>query len=129
MFMAVPDMNREFWNINLQIDIAHELGHSALIVYQAADPIFVSELDQPVLSGVRKVLRPAIMSFHAAAALAFMIEYLENALFQFQGDELRYVESELQKCKSDLSLALKALEKCEFTDLGKEIFAEFCSFV
>lgn len=61
---------------DLTLDVVHELGHQALGLIQSIDPIFTSDFMAPIYSEVRHVERPAIQSFHAAAAIAFMHRYL-----------------------------------------------------
>ena len=134
VFRVVPRLDLPFWKIDLAIDIAHEIGHQALMIYQAADAILDSEFDQLIISGVRKVHRPAIMSLHAAAALAYMVSYLrdqtsETALLLLEEDELQYAKSELNRYEKDLETALNALKACRFTELGRVIYREFFELV
>ncbi|RYZ46272.1 MAG: methyltransferase domain-containing protein [Sphingobacteriales bacterium] len=56
------------------------MGHQALIVYQQSDAIISGDLEREVYSVIRRVKRPAILSFHAAVALAFMTRYLSEAI-------------------------------------------------
>ena len=64
----------------LAIDIAHEVGHQALYTLQLADPLIEDGLTSPVYSGVRDMPRPAIMSLHASAAIAYMLEVVDSLL-------------------------------------------------
>lgn len=131
IFRTVPRKEKPEWRIEFAIAIAHELGHQALMVYQAADRLITSDLAASVYSGVRKTQRPAIMSLHAAAALAYMIEYMEAELqrsdkvTRLNPAELEYAESQLKQCRIDLGDTLTALEKVEFTPLGKLIYDEY----
>lgn len=131
IFRAVPDIESPFWRIDLAIDLAHEIGHQALIVYQAADRIISSELEVLVTSGVRKVPRPAIMSFHAVAALAYMVFYLRDqtsprGLDLLNDIEKTYAKSELARYENDLMLGIRALDSsCKFTQVGELIYSEY----
>lgn len=73
VFIGFPP---DYSAIDLALDLVHELGHQALGLIQSVDPIFSSDPLAPIYSEVRHAERPAIQSFHAAAAIAFMRRYL-----------------------------------------------------
>lgn len=131
IFRTIPRSDFAPWRIEFAIALAHEVGHQALMVYQAADRLIASDLGASVYSGVRKTQRPAIMSLHAAAALAYMIEYIEIELrradktSRLSTAELDYAEAQSKQCRTDLGDTLKALEQVEFTPLGKLIYDEY----
>ena len=125
IFVAPP---RDFLhrNLELAINLVHELGHQTLMIYQCADPLIESDLISPIYSAVRKTERPAIMSFHAAVALIYMswflVEYLH--LSPLETAEKAYAEKRLQECLSDLDSNLVALENVKLSPLGIEIAKE-----
>jgi hypothetical protein len=126
MFLEIRDGNRPFWDVTLEIDMAHELGNAALMVYQATDALLQSDVAQPVLSPIRKAARPAIMSFHAVAVLGFIVEYLESSLRtgRYEGTARDFAEAELSAARNDLEVGLTALKKCRFTLAGQLIHDE-----
>ncbi len=73
-FVERKSQARDMRRTVLAIDLAHELGHQVLMLYQLADKIMESPLDGPVYSSVRKSDRPAIMALHACVAAAYMME-------------------------------------------------------
>ena len=110
-----------FWSHqpNLSVDvlaesIAHELAHQVIIHYQLNDVLIKGNLNEPVYSGVRKVNRPAIASFHASAALTYMILFAQAI-----GNDQR--KSEL---KVNLQKGLFALRGIQFTPIGQKIYQE-----
>ncbi len=135
VFRAIPRTSDPFWKLDLAIDLAHELGHQTLILYQSADPIIVSDLSEKVFSGIRQTDRPSIMSFHAAAALAYMIEYMEiqlsdpQALSRLSSAEIDYGQSELTNFYRQLSDTLSSASNLEFSELGEQIYREYLSLV
>ncbi len=122
-----PPTPDEFKVEELAINLIHELGHQALMVYQYADPIFVSAPSTPVYSAIRKVHRPLIMSFHALAALTFMCEFTRLAAQKFSGSRKKYFEKRLQEINFDFQLGLKAVDDIEFTAFGRRLVDEMKS--
>ncbi|TVQ77036.1 MAG: hypothetical protein EA369_09685 [Bradymonadales bacterium] len=118
----------EFWKIDLAVDYAHEVGHQALDVYLAADRILSSPYEEPVYSPIRKVNRPAIMSLHANAALAYIVEailYFRNRQ-DLSDSEQDYLLSEHKKFLTDINDGIAAMEdsSVRWTPLGQLIFDE-----
>ena len=112
---------------DVAIDLAHELGHHALMVWQSVDPIIVSDHHQPIYSQIRRTLRPAIQTFHAAVALGFMHHFVET--MQQDADcaaagirrGLNYTET----LKKSLLLSINSLrEVCQFSNLGNAMLSE-----
>jgi len=95
-------------------NIAHELAHQIIINYQLSDRIIEDDFNRPVYSGIRKVERPAIMAFHGAAALSYML-LAAKALAQ---------ENRVQEIRSNLLETLKSLEDIQMTSLGKILLRE-----
>lgn len=134
MFIVIPDVNDDpHWKLHLELDMVHELGHMALIVYQSADRLLSSELSLPIYSGVRKTDRPAIMSLHAAIALTYQIEYLGDLIAQRNLRRDKSIIDYAIGLKEDLRRSLKdtlnGLERCQFTPLGWEIMEEFETWI
>lgn len=117
------------WNpFDLAIDIAHELGHHSLFIWQSIDPILSSSPDAPVFSSVRKQGRPAIQSFHGAIALAFMLHLTngwENSPIGMEA-KIRhgkfYFGGTLETALKEAIRTLK--ENCSFTPVGDKIIKE-----
>ena len=109
------------------IDIVHEIGHQALMVYQSVDPILLGDHDAPVYSYIRRADRPAIQSLHAAVALAFMTRF-RDTLTPAQGaiiDSDPRIKGYGETLRAGLRNAIRALdEKCSFTTLGGAIMDE-----
>jgi hypothetical protein len=114
--------------ISMAVDLAHELGHQALMVFQSADPLLASPLDEPLWSGIRQAYRPAIQCMQAMAALSYMIILTKSLIknSEFTALERAYTEenynSQIEKIKSTLCSLKQA---CRFTNVGKRIMEEF----
>lgn len=112
----------------LAVDLAHEIGHHALMLYQLGDPIFVSPADAPVYSAVRQSARPAIMALHANVAAAYMIETCLGILHdrtQSNADEKVYALASLSDFETQQRLGLESLRaQCRFTRLGELIMRD-----
>jgi hypothetical protein len=94
--------------------LAHELAHQVIINYQLNDLLIKGDLNQPVYSGVRKTNRPAIASFHAAAALTYMILFAQATSNDQRKKELQ----------DNLHKGLFALRTVAFTPIGQKIYQE-----
>lgn len=106
----------------LKIDLVHELGHCCLMLYQTADQI-LKDPGVETYSGIRDTLRPAIMSFHAATALAFISEYLVASLSRSKCNVSFYAR-ELSETLESLDKTIHGLENLQMTELGEELFLE-----
>ena len=73
-FVERKQQSEELRRSVLAVDLAHELGHQALMLYQLTDRILLTPLEAPVYSSVRRTERPAIFALHACVAAAYMIE-------------------------------------------------------
>jgi hypothetical protein len=103
----------------LGLDLAHELGHQALMLLNSADPLLVSDPRTPVFSGVRLTDRPALQSLHAAAALAFMILFAST-----HSDPLSRVS--VNQLAEQLRLTITSLrERCTLTEVGEAVSDDF----
>jgi hypothetical protein len=124
IFRSLPSTDSEF---DIAFDVVHELGHQTLMVWQSIDPILTSDPAAPVFSQIRRRNRPAIQSFHATAAIAFM-RYLElscpdNAGMRDAGAKRgrQYSES----LSKSLSLAITSIrENCTVSSVGDKMLAE-----
>ncbi|MAV91982.1 MAG: hypothetical protein CL676_11235 [Bdellovibrionaceae bacterium] len=115
IFLSIPFLELNSVN-QLAINIAHETGHQALYVYQTADPIIENGLSTPVYSFVRKTDRPAIQSFHATIALAFMVRFISQLP---ESDESEYLADNLNVLSSDFKKSLDSYGNVTFTEFGK----------
>ena len=121
VFLSVPNKKLE-----LAINIAHELGHQCLYIYQTADPIIAQGLDAPVFSYVRKTNRPAIQAFHATVALAFMVRFLTQITPEER--EQKYHNQVLNSLKDDFVKSLNAYDSVQFTELGQLLYKDLRSY-
>lgn len=114
--------------ITMAIDLVHELGHQVLMIYQSADTLIASSLEQPVWSAVRQTYRPAIQSMQAAAALTYMLILVKNLLGKqnINDSEREYISQAFEAMKTGLSSTLFSLrEHCQFTEVGQQIMQDF----
>lgn len=125
IFFSAPEPPEP--EIGMAIDLAHELGHQALMVFQSADPLLTSPLDQPVWSAIRQTFRPAIQSMQAAAAMGYMILFMKGALKNatLSEPQRRYLEDSLMTTINGMRETVSALGSCQFTPLGNQIFIDF----
>ncbi len=123
VFLSIPRL-LEFRDLELSINLAHEMGHPALMVLQAADRIVAGDLGEPVFSGVRKTNRPAIQSFHAMIALCFMVEYTVSRV-QCPGSlsemEQSYLQKRCRELTEDLKISVAAFNAVSLTPLGERL--------
>ena len=120
VFMGLPSPDSPSPRLDLAIGFAHELGHQALIIYQNSDNIISSAISEPTYSGVRKENRPAIMSFHACVALAFMVEACVNlSKVKLADEEMNYLKRLYREKLISLRLTLNGLSSVKFTRLGQ----------
>jgi len=121
------DRNAPWFSIELAIDLAHEVAHHVLYAYQSADRILASDLEQPIYSGIKRTLRPAIMSLHANVALAYMIAAARafRSGCQCNSSIVEWVEKLIASYEENQSKSLaELLENCQFTELGFAIVNE-----
>jgi hypothetical protein len=86
-----------------------------------------SDLGMPVFSEIRRTLRPAIQTMHAAVALAFMHLFIES----FPSDQackqagIRRGKKYTESVKRSLYLSIESLWRdCAFTLIGKRVMHE-----
>lgn len=112
---------------DVAIDLAHELGHQVLMAWQSVDKILATDHDQPVFSEIRQVDRPAIQSFHAAVALAYMLFFVKTMQNspECQDAGLRRGKTYRGTLQASLNMATHSLRKnCQFTPLGLKMMEE-----
>ena len=119
VFLSIPNLQQNS-SSQLSINIAHELGHQALMLYQSADTIIEPDyLDVEVYSHVRRCLRPAIQAFHATVALAYMSKFLLGTKVM-----TTYLQNQKQNIPKQFKESLDVYQNIRFTQLGKQIFSE-----
>ncbi len=127
IIIDLPEVE-EHGDVELAINLAHEMGHQALMVYQNADPIIDGDLRAPVYSAIRREHRPAIKSFHALVALAYMKEFAVQALGDSALSSQRRARLEVRIGQIDEALrsGARALRESgvKLTALGGELLAE-----
>lgn len=128
IFLSLPQ-DRRYSELELALNIVHELGHQVLMIYQDADSI-MTDLYKPVFSSIRKTERPAIMSFHALVAIYFMLFFfhsLLNSSNKWSPEELAYLKAKILKLSSDFTGAM-ALKDIDFSPLGLLMMQEMMDY-
>ncbi len=113
-------------DIETAINLSHEIGHQALMVYQRCDRIIHGDLYTPVYSPIRETMRPAIMSIHANVASLYIVHFLEGLLSSknLTLSQSNYASRRLVENKNKLSLGVSCLSILNFTPVGKKIISE-----
>ena len=126
IFLSIPKIAK-FSEVELSINLAHEMGHQSLMIFQSGDRIIDGDLGAPVFSGVRKTNRPAIQSFHAMIALAFMVEYSLSRLDDpapLSSDGQGYLRKRADELIQDLAIAVTGFSKVCMTRIGQILYDE-----
>lgn len=111
-------------DIALNISIAHELGHLAMMLYQFSENLLY-ETKEWVYSGVRKVERPALMSLHASVALSYMIASARSLLNSSNSHSRNaYIHALIDEYESSLRAGLSALRHLDRTLLCEQIISD-----
>ncbi|MBK25419.1 MAG: hypothetical protein CME70_15600 [Halobacteriovorax sp.] len=126
IFLSIPKMD-EYNELQLSINIAHEIGHQCLYLYQTADSIFENGIDDLVYSYVRKAKRPAIQSFHATVALAFMVHFL-NEFNEPILSKNKFFAERKESLTSDFTMSLESFSRVNFTQVGRLLFEDLRSY-
>lgn len=129
LYLSAPSAEPK--HIQLAINIAHEVGHQALMLYQTSDSIIhPAELTRNVYSAVRRTDRPAIQSFHALVALVYMRDFVASIdLSKLNDFEKDFVETQHIMFISWLKANIWDFKKITFTDLGKMIYNELFEYI
>jgi hypothetical protein len=127
IFLTTPVTSRPYWRAELAIDLAHELAHQIIILYQRADSIVAGDLESPVFSGILNKDRPSIMAVHGAAALCFMciasLAIRENP--EASEADKSFAARELVSATGKLATTVSALRNdCQLTEVGSMIVNE-----
>lgn len=125
IFLSLPIQSDEY-QLELLLNIVHEMGHLAMVTLQNFDSIIERDLNRPLYSVIRKTKRPAILSFHAMVATIYMVEFLidlknSNININAKSD---YINTRSKELIFDLQCALNAFRKIKLTNLGQDIFNE-----
>lgn len=125
IFLSLPN-NLEHSGLELAINLSHELGHQALMIYQGADRILADELDKPVYSVIRRTMRPAIWSFHAVVATAFMLMFVSDLRKQneLSPEEQTYLKHRQEELRNALVSGVRTCAQLNFTEIGWKLFYE-----
>ncbi|MCP3930859.1 MAG: hypothetical protein GY909_17440 [Oligoflexia bacterium] len=129
LYLSAP--SAEPRHLQLAINVAHEVGHQALMLYQTSDSIIhPSELTKNVYSAVRRTDRPAIQSFHALVALVYMYDFVDSIeLGKLSDFEKGFVETQKLKYKTWLKDNISDFKEINFTDIGKMIYDELFDYI
>jgi hypothetical protein len=127
VFLSLP-YDKTHRKIELALNIVHELGHQALMIYQDIDELIPEGLEKHVYSAVRKTTRPEILSFHALVAIYYMIVFVKQSLqVQTNSFESEYLAVKFDVLKKQFLAGAFALKDIAFTDLGRNLFNEMIS--
>ena len=125
MFLTLPTKSNEA-QLELLLNIVHEMGHLALTTYQNYDSIIAKDIEMPLYSVIRKTKRPGILAFHAMIATVYMLEFLidlkESNIEIITSKE--YINKRAKGLIKSLKDALNIFKNVELTKLGTEIFHE-----
>ncbi|MCB0404394.1 MAG: hypothetical protein KDD51_06380 [Bdellovibrionales bacterium] len=111
----------------LAVDLAHEIGHQIMMIYQHSDALVDGDAHTPIYSSVRQTLRPAIMALHAAMAMACMMEACRGILSSSETTtkEKKYASGSLSMFSKHQPLGLQSLRAgARFTKVGEGILSE-----
>lgn len=129
LYLSAP--TAEPRRLQLAINIAHEVGHQALMLYQTSDSIIkADELTRNVYSAVRKTERPAIQSFHALVALVYMRDFVASIdLSKLSDIEREFIETQNKRYTEWLKENICEFKKINFTDIGEMIYSELLEHI
>tara|TARA_Y100000590_G_scaffold72938_1_gene80213 strand:- start:2198 stop:3058 length:861 start_codon:yes stop_codon:yes gene_type:complete len=129
LYLSAP--SAEPRHLQLAVNIAHEVGHQALMLYQTSDSIIQpAELTRDVYSAVRRIERPAIQSFHALVALVYMYDFVNSIdLSKLNNLEKNFIEMQELRYKSWLKNNVLEFKDIGFTDIGKMIYDELFNYI
>ena len=126
VFFSAPEPPHQ--ELRMAVDLVHEMGHQAMMLFQSASPLLTSPLDQPLWSAIRKTYRPAIQCLQAASALAYMVVFMRGAMknANLNAEEKEFLQESYDKVMDGLAKTLDGLvENSKFTPLGNQIIKEF----
>lgn len=128
LFLSLPKESPHSF-FEFALNLSHEIGHQALMVYEYADDIVKVDQYTTSYSIIRKTHRPAIQCFHALCATVYMLEFIiyANHLLRQEFD-LVYIKNRSSQLQSDLNEGLKEIQDIPLTSLGNQIISEFTAF-
>jgi|SRR6185312_792391 len=130
IFLSLPQ-EHPFPELELAINLVHELGHQVLMFFQDADALIEKDFAKPIYSAIRKTSRPAIMSLHALVAIHFM-NYFINELLRFDSSlndqQKSYLLNKKRQLSCDFATGCFALKGVDFTPIGAEIMLEMIEY-
>jgi len=108
------------------LNLVHELGHTCLNVYLSCDEIILdSDKLKPVYSVVRKCYRPALMSFHALVATAYMYDFILRNFRQLTSlVQSTRLNERMVHLSKDLEAGLLLCKGLRFSSVGLAILME-----
>jgi HEXXH motif-containing protein len=125
VFLKLADESA-YSNCEDLLNFIHELGHQAFNLILNADPIVSGDAEQQVYSVIRKTMRPGVMSFHALAAVAYMLELMVRAPQLFCIDsEPTWATARFDGLINDMETGLATIKPLALTSWGKTILLEF----
>lgn len=123
IFLSLPVS--KYWEVELFLNLWHEVGHQALITLQLVDKIINESHFKKIFSVIRKIDRPAILSLHAVIACVFMLDFLvENKKWLISLSSEGYIKNKIKENRESLLKGLDHLAKIKFTDLGEGVIKE-----
>lgn len=126
IFLSLPEKD-SFSELELAINIVHEIGHQVLMIYQDCDNL-LENINYPIYSSVRKTERPAIMSFHALVAVYFMYRLTAGLLVSFESngmtEKVKYIRNKMAALYSDFTEGMYAIKEANFTPFGTMLIME-----
>lgn len=124
VFLSTP-VESEVQTFEFCLNLAHEMGHQALMIYEQFDDIVKHDHTELCYSVIRRTERPVIQSFHALIATAYMVELIfcaENSLKEVCSS--KYVKMRFEELRDNMRTALGEFDHINFTKFGKQIFLE-----
>jgi hypothetical protein len=111
------------------LDLAHELAHQALMVYESADPLIREGDTGWTYSAVRGTQRPPDSAFHGAAALSHMLHWVRLA--RERSGEIPnpvpspgYLTDAESRFADGLAVTIRELRsQCDLTALGDRLLS------
>jgi hypothetical protein len=132
LILTEPPRQCEFEVEIVALNLAHEVAHQVLQVYQASDSLIEeASLRAPVFSVIRRAHRPAILSFHAVLAAVFMTVWAHEALASPLPDasQREWLKAKRKENAEAASAGFRALDGIPLTELGGDIHSECIAFL
>lgn len=129
IYLSKPSVEPK--RVQLAINIAHEVGHQALMLYQTSDSIIqMDDLNKSIISPVRKTQRPAIQAFHALVALMYMKDFTNSVnTKELSKNEKEFILEQNNHFGTTLKNNIYNFRDINFTQVGKLIYNEIIEYV